>query len=79
LIVNAAERDDGSAHAFRAEAWEGLRESSFGERGHGQHFRRGDDALSTSAVEANLEHESASPYFFTAEPTIEARSAKRLE
>jgi hypothetical protein len=55
LVIDAAERDDRRAVPLRAEARKRLRVLAAVERGNGQEFRRGDDALSASAVYPYLE------------------------
>ncbi len=58
LVVDAAERHDRRAHAFRAEAGERLRVASLEKRGNRQHFGAGHDALPATTVNSNLEHVS---------------------
>ena len=56
LVVDAAERNDRRAHAFRAETRKRLRVLAFKKGGDGQQFGRGYDALAAAPVNANLEH-----------------------
>ena len=80
-VVDPAERDDRRAHAFGAEAREGLGVAAFGERGDREDLRRGDDALAATPVNANLEHRrvSSPSYAWTRRRRAAARSASRLE
>ena len=72
-------RQNGRTRAFRTKTRECLGELTFVECGDREHLGGGDDTLSSPTMEADLEHESASRYLRSAEPTNEARSAKRLE
>ncbi len=56
LVVDAAERHHGRTHAFRAEARKRLRVTTFEKRGDREHLGARHDALTSAAVNPDLEH-----------------------
>ena len=61
LVVDAAEGDHRRAGALRTEARKGLRVAALEEGRHRQHFRSGDNALTTAAMNAYLNHAGSVP------------------
>lgn len=56
VVINPAVGNDGCAHPFRAEAWEGLRKMTACESGYRHQFGGRDDALTSAAMDSGLKH-----------------------
>lgn len=56
LRIDSTEGDDRSAHALGTKTWKGLSMLILEERRDGKEFRRRDDALSPTSVDADLKH-----------------------